>query len=364
MVLLAKGLPRDRFRVEVAALTRLGPLEGELGRGGDLRHLDRQAAQGRPAGAGAARPVPPREAVRRDPDLDLRRRHLRPGRGAAGGGPGGGDGGDGRRPLEGAVRTRRRPLPRRGGPTGWWGTRRRWSTSIAQVGIPAAKLADDPLGDRRRRAARPPSTRAPSGASWGCRPTARWPSSSAGSPSRRGSPTCCPALDLLQHVRPDLRTLIVGDGPLRGRLEATARSFELVDARRALFLGHRSDVPRLLAASDLLVLPSLYEGLPNVVLEAMRFRKPVVATAAPGTTEVVQDDVDRPARPAPEPPGPRPGDPPGHRRPRARRPAGRSGASPGRGRVRRRPDGRPLRRPLRDACASEGDPTPLIRQAW
>ena len=43
------------------------------------------------------------------------------------------------------------------------------------------------------------------------------------------------------------------------------------------------------AAADLVVLPSLYEGLPNVVLEAMRFRKPVVATAAPGTTEVVAD---------------------------------------------------------------------------
>ena len=55
------------------------------------------------------------------------------------------------------------------------------------------------------------------------------------------------------------------------------------------FLGHRDDVPRLLAAADLLVLPSLYEGLPNVVLEAMRFQKPVVATAAPGTTEVVVD---------------------------------------------------------------------------
>jgi glycosyltransferase involved in cell wall biosynthesis len=45
----------------------------------------------------------------------------------------------------------------------------------------------------------------------------------------------------------------------------------------------------LLSAADLLVLPSAYEGLPNVVLEAMRFRKPVVATAAPGTTEVVVD---------------------------------------------------------------------------
>jgi glycosyltransferase involved in cell wall biosynthesis len=93
------------------------------------------------------------------------------------------------------------------------------------------------------------------------------------------------AFDLLQHVRPDYRLLIVGDGPLRADLEETSHTFELDN--RVKFLGHRNDVPRLLAASDLLVLPSYYEGLPNVVLEAMRYRKPVVATAAPGTTEVV-----------------------------------------------------------------------------
>ena len=55
------------------------------------------------------------------------------------------------------------------------------------------------------------------------------------------------------------------------------------------FTGHRDDVPQLLAAADLLVLPSLYEGLPNIVLEAMQSALPVVATAAPGTTEVVVD---------------------------------------------------------------------------
>jgi glycosyltransferase involved in cell wall biosynthesis len=93
----------------------------------------------------------------------------------------------------------------------------------------------------------------------------------------------------LQHVRPNIRTLIAGDGPLRNELEETAHAFQLDEKVR--FLGHRDDVPDLLAAADVLVLPSLYEGLPNVVLEAMRFGKPVVSTAAPGTTEVVSDGL-------------------------------------------------------------------------
>ena len=95
------------------------------------------------------------------------------------------------------------------------------------------------------------------------------------------------ALDVLQQVQGDVRTLIAGDGPLRSRLEELAYLYHLGD--RVRFLGHREDVPRLLAAADLVVLPSAYEGLPNLVLEAMLFRKPIVATAAPGTTEVVLD---------------------------------------------------------------------------
>lgn len=95
------------------------------------------------------------------------------------------------------------------------------------------------------------------------------------------------ALDLLQHVMPDVRTLIVGAGPLRTELEELARMHKLEDKVR--FLGHREDVPRLFSAADVVVLPSLYEGLPNVVLEAMMCGKPVVATSAPGTTEVVVD---------------------------------------------------------------------------
>jgi glycosyltransferase involved in cell wall biosynthesis len=51
---------------------------------------------------------------------------------------------------------------------------------------------------------------------------------------------------------------------------------------RVRFLGHCEDIPQLLATCDLLVLPSLYEGLPLSVLEAMASGKPVVATGVRG----------------------------------------------------------------------------------
>jgi glycosyltransferase involved in cell wall biosynthesis len=55
------------------------------------------------------------------------------------------------------------------------------------------------------------------------------------------------------------------------------------------FLGQRDDVPALLAASDLVVLPSLFEGLPLIILEAMAAGRPVVATRTSGTDEAVLD---------------------------------------------------------------------------
>jgi glycosyltransferase involved in cell wall biosynthesis len=88
---------------------------------------------------------------------------------------------------------------------------------------------------------------------------------------------------------PDATFVLAGDGPLRGELEQRAR--QLGVAGRCVFLGHRRDVPALLAAADVFVLPSLYEGLPVSVLEAMAAGRPVVATAIGGTDEAVRDEV-------------------------------------------------------------------------
>jgi glycosyltransferase involved in cell wall biosynthesis len=86
---------------------------------------------------------------------------------------------------------------------------------------------------------------------------------------------------------PDARFAIAGAGPERSRLEAQARRLGVDE--RVHFLGHRADVPELLAAADAFVLPSLHEGSSLALLEAMAAGKPVVATAIPGSDELVVD---------------------------------------------------------------------------
>ena len=86
---------------------------------------------------------------------------------------------------------------------------------------------------------------------------------------------------------PRLHFLLVGDGPEREQMRSLAASLDL---RNVTFLGQRPDVPDLIAAADLLVLPSLFEGLPLAVLEAMALDLPVVATRIGGTVEALGDD--------------------------------------------------------------------------
>jgi glycosyltransferase involved in cell wall biosynthesis len=88
---------------------------------------------------------------------------------------------------------------------------------------------------------------------------------------------------------PEARFVIVGEGAERPALEARIQSLGLSEVVR--LPGFRHDVDSLLPYADLVVLPSLTEGLPNVALEAAAAGVPVVATAVGGTPEVVLDCV-------------------------------------------------------------------------
>lgn len=91
------------------------------------------------------------------------------------------------------------------------------------------------------------------------------------------------------HAHPTARLALVGDGPRRSALEAQARILGVEDS--VLFLGSRPDGRRYAAAADVFVQPSLTEGMPNAVLEAMAAGRPVVATGVGGTPELVIDGV-------------------------------------------------------------------------
>ncbi len=95
--------------------------------------------------------------------------------------------------------------------------------------------------------------------------------------------------EALKPLCPDFLILWAGDGPLGEKIEKEIANKGLKENFR--LLGWREDIGKLLAATDVLLLTSLYEGLPRVVLQAMAAGKPVVATAVSGTPEAVRDGV-------------------------------------------------------------------------
>jgi glycosyltransferase involved in cell wall biosynthesis len=95
------------------------------------------------------------------------------------------------------------------------------------------------------------------------------------------------AAPLILAIMAHTRFLIVGDGPDLAMLESEARQLGI--AQRVIFTGYRSDVATLIGMSDVFAIPSLYEGGPITLLEAMNLRKPVVGTPVGLMGDVIQD---------------------------------------------------------------------------
>jgi glycosyltransferase involved in cell wall biosynthesis len=103
----------------------------------------------------------------------------------------------------------------------------------------------------------------------------------------KGHDVILAALPRLRSSVPRLRLAFAGDGDLGPALRSAARPH----GARVVFLGHRRDVPELLAACDLVVLPSFAEAQPTALMEAAAAGRPVVATRVGGIPEVVEDRV-------------------------------------------------------------------------
>ena len=103
--------------------------------------------------------------------------------------------------------------------------------------------------------------------------------------AQKDYPTFLAAAARVAAALPDVDVVVVGEGALRQELEALASRLGL--AGRVRFLGLRHDVPALLGGVDVFALTSLYEGLPNVVIEAMATGAVAVATDVGGCRELI-----------------------------------------------------------------------------
>jgi glycosyltransferase involved in cell wall biosynthesis len=106
----------------------------------------------------------------------------------------------------------------------------------------------------------------------------------------KGNSYLVDAARLVLNERPHARFFIVGEGPLRESLEQQARALDLGD--RFVFAGFAKDIPRVLSAFDISVFPSLWEGTPLTVFEALAMGKAIVATDADGLVDVLTAERD------------------------------------------------------------------------
>jgi glycosyltransferase involved in cell wall biosynthesis len=105
--------------------------------------------------------------------------------------------------------------------------------------------------------------------------------------SRKGHHVLVAAWPDVLRARPGARLVLVGDGPCRTDLESQARALGVTPS--VTFAGFRAAPGAFVAACTMLVQPSLTEGMPNAVMEAMAAGKPVVASGVGGIPELVLD---------------------------------------------------------------------------
>jgi starch synthase (maltosyl-transferring) len=117
--------------------------------------------------------------------------------------------------------------------------------------------------------------------------------------AQKGIDQLLQAAPLFLERLPEHDLLLVGDGPDSEMLRAAAQRLPV--ARRIHFCGWQPHVREILHASDLLVLPSRWEGMPNVLLEAMAAELPVVCTEVEGIREVLEAGSERQVVPAEDP---------------------------------------------------------------
>jgi glycosyltransferase involved in cell wall biosynthesis len=106
----------------------------------------------------------------------------------------------------------------------------------------------------------------------------------------KGNTFLVEAARLVLDERPRAKFFVVGEGPLLGALQQQADALGLGD--RLVFAGFARDVPRVVSAFDVSVFPSLWEGTPLTVFEALAMGQPIVATDADGLVDVLTDGRD------------------------------------------------------------------------
>lgn len=106
---------------------------------------------------------------------------------------------------------------------------------------------------------------------------------------QKGHDYLIPAIPHLVREFPQLKFVWVGDGEKRQVLENLVKEYGVTE--QVLFLGYRSDIPRLLQASDLFLFPTYYEGQPFAMLEAMSYGLPIITSATSGIPEVIEHQV-------------------------------------------------------------------------